>query len=87
METLQDRKVVTRKSHNCWGCRREYPAGTTMQLITESEGNHIMNSYWCNICMDFRATLEPYQVEDGFDFGDMLNFDDYIPFSEVVNAQ
>jgi thiol-disulfide isomerase/thioredoxin len=82
MNILLDKRVITRKSHHCWGCTKEYPAKTPMQIITNTDRGRIFTSYWCQICMDFMETLEAYQKEDGFDYGDLLNFEDF-PKAEV----
>lgn len=77
MNVLLDMSVTTRKPHHCWGCTKEYPAKTKMRVITNTDGGCIFTSYWCQTCMDFIETLEPYQKEDGFDYGDLLNFEEY----------
>lgn len=71
MEIVAEKKVKTRKSHNCWGCTDEYPAGSEMKAVTCTDGGKIETIYWCNTCDSYlrkhRAELDPWN--DGFTYG------------------
>lgn len=77
METLFDKKVKTRKAHKCWGCKEDIPTGTLTQKVTTVDGGEICTTYWCNRCDKFLSDLPREDLEDGFDFGDLLNYDNY----------
>jgi hypothetical protein len=62
--------------------------GALMNRVTSVDGGHIQSAYWCKTCDDYLAEhRHDIDFDNGFDYGDLLNFDDYIPFSEVVNAK
>lgn len=77
MDQLTLKTVKTRKPHKCWGCTKEYPAGTEMTYSVSVDQGEFSAAYWCEKCEDFMRTLEPWQLEDGFNFGDLLNFEEY----------
>ena len=77
MDTLQDKIVTTRKPHHCWGCTKLLPAKSEVQLVCCAEGGHISTAYWCETCREFLKTLKYYETMDGFDYGDLRNYDDY----------
>lgn len=76
METLEDKRVITRKLHNCRGCQQLYPKGTSMRYTTNVDSG-FLHSYWCNRCVEFMKTLDPWDKMDGFAYGDLLNYDNY----------
>ncbi len=82
MNILKDMPVITRKPHLCWGCGVVYPTGTTMQYVVSKDGGDFCYAYWCDTCNKFMATLEPWELEDGFPCGTLLEYDNY-PKSEV----
>jgi thiol-disulfide isomerase/thioredoxin len=49
-----------------------------MERIVSTEGGIISSAYWCKTCMEFMETLEAFEREDGFEYGGLLNYDNYI---------
>lgn len=45
--------VKTRKDHTCWGCKRQHPKGTEMQVITAAEEGYLNTAYWCKTCQAY----------------------------------
>lgn len=81
--------VKTRKPHHCWGCKIEYPAGTTMlRSVSADGGGGLTTCYWCYTCNKYLMEhRDMWQDGDGFDYGDMYNFDDYIPYSPLQHVE
>ena len=77
MDVISSKKVKTRKEHRCWGCMRKFPAGVEMQAVTSADAGTVSTSYWCADCENFLDTLPACEKEDGFMFGDLLNYDEY----------
>ncbi len=77
MEVLEQKTVAIRKPHNCWGCRRLFPIKTEMEVIVNADSGRLVRTYWCGDCQKFMATLAHWQVEDGFDYGGLLEFEEY----------
>ena len=73
-EIVKSKTVITRKPHHCWGCTKEYPAGSEMACVVSVDGGVIGRAYWCNSCNDFLrkhgAEIDPWN--DGFCYGDLL---------------
>lgn len=66
---LSTKMVKTRKPHRCFGCAREFPAGTEMRFdVCVDDG--IFNCYLCKTCVD---VVQDYgnELDDGFCFGDL----------------
>lgn len=82
MDIVSDKKVKTRKSHKCWGCTEDIPIGSTVLLITSVDDGQIASVYWCNVCEGFLNTLNSYDKQDGFLFGELSEYEDY-PFKEA----
>lgn len=57
--------VTTRKSHQCHGCGRTYPAKRKMVYATYVDGGDIVSCYWCDTCIKY---LDKY-AESGEEFG------------------
>jgi len=88
MDVIAETKVKIRKPRHCWGCEVEYLAGTLMNRVVSVDGGNIQSAYWCKTCDDYLTEhRHDIDFDNGFDYGDLLNFDDYIPFNEVINAQ
>ena len=77
MDVISSKKVKTRKDHNCWGCTRKFPAGTEMQATACVDEGTVTTAYWCKECEEFMDTLPRDETEDGFRFGDLLNYEEY----------
>lgn len=73
MEFIRNEIVKTNKLHKCWGCAKEFPAGTKMHRQTTKD-NDIRTDYWCCGCVDKLQKLYKNQIispEDGIDFGEL----------------
>lgn len=53
MEILSDKKVVTRKEHECDLCFRNIPKGTTMRVSVVADGGSIRRNYQCETCLKY----------------------------------
>jgi len=84
MKILRDNRLVIRKPHNCWGCRREFPARTIMSYVVSVDGGDFNGVYWCQECSDFLKTLPSHETQDGFDYGGLLNYEEYANSLKVV---
>ena len=78
MDQLSLKIVKIRKPHKCWGCTKEFPVGTEMKYSVIVDQGEFSSTYWCEKCEEFLDTLEYWQLEDGFAFGDLLNFEEYV---------
>lgn len=65
METIAYRNVTTRKTHQCFGCGRFYPAKTSMGVTIFVDRKKIESVYWCPTC---RAVMNR-DFEPGDDVG------------------
>lgn len=43
----------TRKPHRCFGCAKEYPAGSDMINAAYADGGTVDSCYWCNTCREY----------------------------------
>ncbi len=71
MELVTQKVVKTRKPHNCWGCTLQIPIGTLIQTVTSVDGGLIVKVYWCDKCQSFMDTLDSYDTQDGFGYGEL----------------
>lgn len=54
----QERK--TRKPHKCFGCGKEYPAGSKMVNAAYVDGGSVFSDYLCPVCEEYmRRNFEP----------------------------
>lgn len=79
MDQLTLKTVKTRKPHNCWGCAKEYPAGTEMKYSVAVDQGEFSAAYWCEDCEIIMGNLEDWRKEDGFSYGEFLDseYDEY----------
>lgn len=73
MYIIAIKNVITRKEHNCFGCARKMPKGTTMQLATSVDGGVISTERWCSVCQAYWSKHMEYGDEIGYGdlrFGD-----------------
>ncbi|HBG21971.1 MAG TPA: hypothetical protein DDW83_01805 [Peptococcaceae bacterium] len=52
-DILRWQEVKTRKPHKCWGCDKEYPAGTQMISAAYADGGTVFGGYWCKTCQEY----------------------------------
>jgi len=74
MDQLTLKTVKTRKSHNCWGCAKEYPAGTEMKYSVAVDGGDFSSCYWCDDCEEILSRLDHWMLEEGFVFGELVEY-------------
>ena len=74
MDVLEDKMVTTRKPHDCWGCAKKFPTGTRMWFTKTADGGGISMAWLCEECIDILDSLEAWEKEDGFDYGELLNY-------------
>ncbi len=86
MKTISVKKVITRKPHHCWGCTALFPKGANLEICVSVDGGQIMSAYWCDTCVAFMHTLDLWDLQDGFDYGDLLNYPEYKPFIQELNG-
>ena len=79
MSIISNKDIKTRKPHTCWGCAIEYPKGTTMQCIVDTEGG-IEAYYWCKTCQE--VIEQSNTTED-----DGINMDDLPLLNEELWAE
>ncbi len=77
MNIISEKKVKTRKPHNCWGCKQQIPIGTLTQTVTSIDGASMSTVYWCDKCQAFMDTLDSYDMQDGFDYGELSEDERY----------
>lgn len=74
-QVISIKLVKTRKPHHCWGCTKEFPAGS-MLWNRISKGDEIVNTYWCETCQEL-VDQDPDAI-DGYMFGELTDYADYI---------
>jgi hypothetical protein len=74
MDYLENKKVVTRKPHYCWGCAEFFDIGSSMQFVKSVDGGSIHRTYWCDTCLKKLDELEDFQIEDGFAYGELKEY-------------
>ena len=53
MEVFCGKQVKTRKAHQCFGCAREFPAGTFLYAKAMFERGEIRTYYLCEVCHEY----------------------------------
>ena len=74
MDQLTLKTVKTRKPHNCWGCAKEFPAGTEMTYSVSVDQREFSSCYWCKDCEEILNSMEPWEYEDGFAYGELIEY-------------
>lgn len=77
VEVLSSKVVTTRTPHNCWGCGNPIPVGTKVQCVTGVDDSRIGSVYWCDNCKVFMQTLDHWDTENGFCYGELKDMDGY----------
>ncbi len=73
MDQLSHNIVKTRKPHNCWGCTEEFPKGSLLTKTVTVDQGEFSSAYWCEECEAYLNTLEYWQTEDGFAYGELAD--------------
>ena len=76
MDQLKLKTVKIRKPHRCWGCTKRFSKGSKMTYSVCVDQGEFNSSYWCSECNELMGSLEDWQREDGFSFGELLNYKD-----------
>lgn len=75
IQLLEFKNVKTRKAHKCWGCTKEFPAGTNMEVTTCIDSDFpISHAYWCELCQVLMKKLSPEDKASGFAFGEFADY-------------
>lgn len=69
-ELLSSAEVKTQKPHKCWGCCKEYPAGTKMQRVAWKDMGELKTFYWCDDCLQYISDKD-YPLGEGFEEGEI----------------
>ena len=78
MKQISAKTVKIRKPHHCWGCTKEFPVGTELLAVTSEDGGKLSTVYWCITCDGWLLNhRNEWSEADGFECGDMLQFDSY----------
>ena len=77
MDIVAEKIVKTRKPHDCWGCMKPIPISTKTQTVTSVDGGKMATVYWCEKCVEFMGTLDGYEMQDGFEYGELSKDDRY----------
>lgn len=72
---IWSKRVTTRKPHKCWGCAREFPAGSSIRYNTRIVGDCWFSWYWCDVCDSLWRELAWDGYDGGCDFGEMCHGD------------
>ena len=76
-----NKKVCTRKEHECFGCGRVFPAKTIMERqATHDEDNKIYSLYLCPTCSEIVSAMND---EEEFIQGELLERAEYIEQEKV----
>lgn len=65
-------KRKTRKPHKCWGCCEDIPVGSLIEFTVSVDGS-FCSAYWCDVCSNVMDTLDYWEKQDGFAYGDIKN--------------
>lgn len=68
--TLSRKTLKTRRPHDCFGCAREFPAGTIMLREGVKDGGIVFTAYLCESC---QAVMSNFNFGDEFGFGELLD--------------
>lgn len=63
----------------------EFPKGSSLTTITNVDGGKAFTTYWCFICDAFTQTMDPYDIEEGFEFGAFACETEYLKFKQSYN--
>lgn len=82
MASIAEKRVKTRKIHPCRACGAQLAAGSTVERTVNADDGRIYSSYWCGSCVKFMCQMDPWDLEDGFNF-DIWEYDGYTEFLEA----
>ncbi len=82
MSQISRKQVKTRSSHQCWGCGKDFPIGSSMERQTEADGGQIWSVYWCDVCMDYLSSMPDRMEDDQYNFGELVQDEEYLKFKK-----
>lgn len=62
--------VTIRKPHRCFGCTREFPAGTKMEYRSWTDAGRWAHGYFCHTCQEVEVKMGRMGFED-YGYGDL----------------
>ena len=68
---ISTKTVKTRKEHYCFGCQRDFPAGTEMSRTTCVDMGRIFSTYECDVCQEVVMGWDDSDRYDGYCEGDV----------------
>ena len=83
---LEDKQAKTRKTHQCYGCQRSFPAGSKMRCFNAvSQDNEIYSLYFCEKCDEHSKDWsdEDWEVTRKGDIG-YWKGDGWYPVSQLI---
>lgn len=75
MHILKDKIVKIRKHHSCWGCGREFPAGSTLRKVVTVDAGDFAHTYWCAVCNEMWEQRPMWLQEEGIGEGELFSND------------
>lgn len=73
-ETIRQNRVITRKTHNCILCLRNFPAGTEMVYWFGKFADEIQSNYSCLTCHEIVIARKEFEFEEGHVFELLSDF-------------
>ena len=70
-DIISHKLVKTRKPHKCWGCTKEFPAGSMLWNCVSKE-DEIISTYWCESCQEL--VEQDADSVDGYYFGELADY-------------
>lgn len=67
-QIISAKYVKTRKSHQCFGCAREFPEGSILNREAVEDGGTVFTAYMCGDCEEYMRERYPFEE---FCFGDL----------------
>ena len=80
---LSQKKVKTRKVHQCQACGDRQEVGASLERTVHTEDGQIYSCYWCYTCVGFMAKMDAQDLEDGFNF-DIWECDGYKEYCDKL---
>jgi hypothetical protein len=76
-QILRSKLVTTKTPHKCWGCTKEYPAGTRMEFSVCVDMGKVFSSYYCPTCQNYIYKTQYFSQGDEVCFGELCQNYDY----------
>lgn len=76
MHHVRTKTVKTRKPATCWGCRRTFPKGTTIEKHTSVDLGRISTTAWCATCIEMIVAFYVFHGDEGHGWSQGCMVDD-----------